>query len=464
MVQLHSTYGEDQAVSAARTDDRATRRPGDRVMTAFARLLIHVFFRRVELEGGENLPTSGPVVLVANHTNGLVDGLLLMATLGRYPRFLGKSTLFKIPPLWPLLKLAGVIPVFRAVDGEPGDHNVSAFATCHDLLRRGGVVAVFPEGISHDEPALQPLKTGAARIALEAGTDGQIAGVRTIAVGLVYDAKARFRSRALVRVGEPAGIGHWVEAYRTDSREAVRAFTDDLAAQLHGVSPTYSSWSQADLLTRIAEVVVRTPGDHQLPADVELADQVSVASRLAAIPEAVDDAGTAHLLTSFGAYERDLCLLGLNDSQLVAGYSRRRLRLALAWSALKVAIALPFAAIGVVVHIVPFQIVRQVAKKPTNEGIEATVKLLGCFVLFATTYVVVGVVVGRAHGPGPGLAAALAAPPCGYVAVRLRERVLRMGGLVEGYRRVREHRDVLDSVIAHRAAVTVDARRMLLEP
>ena len=82
-----------------------------------------------------------------------------------------------------------------------------------------------------------------------------------------------------------------MEAYRTDSREAVRAFTDDLAAQLHGVSPTYSSWSQADLLTRIAEVVVRTPGDHQLPADVELADQVSVASRLAAIPEAVDDAG-----------------------------------------------------------------------------------------------------------------------------------------------------------------------------
>ena len=56
---------------------------------------------------------------------------------------------------------------------------------------------------------------------------------QSIAVGLVYDAKARFRSRSLVRVGEPTDIGHWAEAYRTDSREAVRAFTDDLAAQLH---------------------------------------------------------------------------------------------------------------------------------------------------------------------------------------------------------------------------------------
>ena len=88
----------------------------------------------------------------------------------------------------------------------------------------------------------------------------------------------------------------------------------------------------------------------------------------------------------------------------VNGSPHHRVGLRVVWSALGVLATLPFAVVGALVHVVPFQIMKQVGKRPTNEGIKATVKLLGCFVLFAATYVVLGVLVGASTARGPGSA------------------------------------------------------------
>jgi len=183
-------------------------------MRRLARLLTRVFFRRIEVAGADQLP-GGPVVLVANHVNGLVDGMVLLAALDRYPRFLGKSTLFKIRPLAPFLRLAGVVPVYRAADGST-ERNREAFATAGAILSSGAMVAVFPEGVSHDDARLHPLRTGAARIALAAVEQG-VTGLAVVPVGLIYEEKARFRSRALVRIGTRS------DGFRPFSTVALRA-------------------------------------------------------------------------------------------------------------------------------------------------------------------------------------------------------------------------------------------------
>ena len=278
-----------------------------------------------------------------------------------------------------------------------------------------------------------------------------------VAVGLTYDAKARFRSRALVRVGEPVRVSGWSEEYQMDAQEAVRVFTEDVARTLAAVSPSYSSWSQAERVNRVAEVVVRLTGSG-LPSEVEMADQVGVAERLAQAEERnPGDHRLQELLAALTVYERDLELLGLSDAQVAAEYPSGRLRWSIAWSLLRVVVAVPFAVIGVIVHIVPFQIVKVLAKRPLNEGMKATVKLLGCFASFIVVYVALGVIVGRRYGAWAGFAVAVGSPLCGYVAVRLGERVKRIGGLVEGYRTLRGRNAVLCSVYAHRRMVAAAA-------
>ncbi len=184
---------------------------------SFARQLFHIFisvalrlfFRRIEAVGVEKVPETGAIIFVLNHPNGLVDPGIVFVSLSRRVSFLAKSTLFDIPVGGYLLRLIEALPVYRRVDaGTDQSKNRFTFENCEELLARGRCIAVFPEGISHNETKLQPIKTGTARIALGAlavGKDNNELvknGLKIMAVGLYYTSKTAFRSEALIRYGE----------------------------------------------------------------------------------------------------------------------------------------------------------------------------------------------------------------------------------------------------------------------
>jgi glycerol-3-phosphate O-acyltransferase/dihydroxyacetone phosphate acyltransferase len=440
------------------------RRAADQTMRALAGALVHTFFRDVEVENAEALPARAPTVVVAVHRNGLVDGLLLMVALRRYPRFLGKSTLFRIPPLWPLLKLAGVVPVYRAADGQPTSKNRATFSTSRRILRAGGVVAVFPEGISHDAPSLQALRTGAARIALEAAVDDDIHDVALVPIGISYDAKARFRSRALVRVGEPQAVSAWASLYRADPPAAVRALTEDIADHLRVVSPDYRSWTEVADLSAVAEIVARRVGTTE-PEVVDLKRREELVRMLAAVVEAPGaDRSSERLRAALARYQRELSLLGLDDGQVASGAGRAHFGMALGWSVLQAALSTPVAFLGTAIHIVPYEAVKRLATVPDNEGMRATVKLLGCLTGFAVVYALLARAVGKRFGPLMGTAALAFGPASGYVTVHYIERLQRIGGVVEAARLAQGRRTTLASLLSSRAAVVEEAGQLLTDP
>jgi len=124
------------------------------------------FGLRWTIEGVDNLPAAGPVILASNHISYL-DPLTLAFVADqqhRRIRFLAKAELFEKKGLGPLLRAAHQIPVQR---GRPD--SAGALSAAVDALHRGECVAVFPEGtISLD---LEPMrgKSGTARLAQQSG-------------------------------------------------------------------------------------------------------------------------------------------------------------------------------------------------------------------------------------------------------------------------------------------------------
>lgn len=196
---------------------------------------------------GDPVPRSGPLLLVANHPNSLLDPVLVAAAARRPVRFLAKAPLFTDPTIGWLIRRSGAIPVYRQIDdANVMDLNEDMFRAVHDALSDGAAIGVFPEGLTHNEPELAKLKTGAARIAL--GTAVKISRSFTILpVGLVFRRKDVFRSAALIVRGTPIDWDD-LAGRPADDREAVRDLTNRIEAGMRSVTVNLERWEDKPLV------------------------------------------------------------------------------------------------------------------------------------------------------------------------------------------------------------------------
>ena len=137
-------------------------------------LLIHTIYR-VDKKALENIPETGPAILVSNHISGL-DPMLMVASSNRPLRFLIAREQYERFGLQWLFRAAGCIPVDRQRSPE------KAMRAAFKALRNGEVVALFPHGKIHlDSDPPRKLKAGAARLSMHTGAPlvpMRITGVR----------------------------------------------------------------------------------------------------------------------------------------------------------------------------------------------------------------------------------------------------------------------------------------------
>jgi 1-acyl-sn-glycerol-3-phosphate acyltransferase len=208
--------------------DRARRR-GVPIVTRIAAGLCRLILRlaaRVHVEGLENVPQSGPLIVVANHLSNadppLVVGWLTPA-LGRQLHILAKEAIFVGPIGW-FLRSQGVTPV------RAGGSDLEAYRSARAVLERGDVLCIFPEGTRSATGLMGDAKPGVAMLATRSavsilpvgisGSDGFLGRGRRV---------PRFRTLITLRVGLPFTLSTDPSLTR---RAAISAASDELMRQI----------------------------------------------------------------------------------------------------------------------------------------------------------------------------------------------------------------------------------------
>jgi hypothetical protein len=136
-----------------------------------------------------------------------------------------------------LFGAVGVVPLRRVSDeiskspsGQvSAQRNAASFESILNVLEKQGAVLIFPEGKSHSEPALAPLKTGVSRIALSAMRDRGVENLQIIPLGLSFEDKGTPGTSVLAEIGEPV-TAHEIQSHDVDDLTAL------VAARLAAVS------------------------------------------------------------------------------------------------------------------------------------------------------------------------------------------------------------------------------------
>jgi len=377
------------------------------VLVRVLRFTLRMFFRRVETEGLERVPRNGAVMFLLNHPNSLVDPVFILCLAPRPVSFLAKAPLFRIPLVGRLVRAAGSIPVERKQDpGADLTKNREMFARVRAHLSGGGAVALFPEGTSHSDPRMKPMKTGAARIALGATPDPPL---RIQPVGLFYTDKYTFRSAALVYFGEPFAVApEPLDAAGEPPAEAVRALTERIGLALGEVTLQADAFEAHDFVARTERILAsqrRASDDAPRP---ELAEEFAFRRRVLKGYEALkarDPGRLESIRHRVLRYEDKLRGAGIDPWDVPVGRMKASGVLAVVGLfLLRFALLVPLGLPGLVLHY-----------------ILATAKAASAFVLFPLTWIVVAGLCWRWWGPWAGIIALVLAPLSGYAALRMVE-------------------------------------------
>ena len=398
------------------------------LICSILRLALRIFFRRIEIAGIERVPADQPVIFVLNHPNGLVDPVFLLCLSGRRVSFLAKEPLFRMPFIGTLVRTLDALPVYRQQDqGADTSKNKLTFEAARKLLSSGGALAICPEGVSHDEPRLKPIKSGAARIALGAASTGKKLDIQIVPAGLYYTAKTTFRSSALLYFGDPIEVqAVTVDTNGEPPRDAVAQLSEKIEAALRDVMLHAEQGEGLSTVERAERIFsAELPGDddsRSLSRELELR-KLFLESYL--VLHDREPARVQRLEARLRRYEQQLEQINLEPDEIERPNSSVAPLLRLTAHAFVFAVLSPIAVLGVAINYPAYRLAGYFSRRLSKnaDDIVSTIKIIAALLFFPATWILATSIAWYFFGLKFGLAILVVSPFSGYLAMRFFEEL-----------------------------------------
>ena len=180
------------------------------------------------------VPSNGPLIFVANHRNMILDAGMVRYSCGRHLYYIAKHTLFTNKVVGWFFRQANGIPIYRREDDPTmTSKNQDSFREVYKLFEQGKCLNIFPEGISIASSSLLKIKTGAARMALNAEIKNNFSlDVKIVPVGINYSNPSRFKSEVFIEYGDPISVTDYKEVSSNHQKDAITKITEKIEESL----------------------------------------------------------------------------------------------------------------------------------------------------------------------------------------------------------------------------------------
>ena len=207
-------------------------------------------YRKYQVEGLENIPQDGSVIWASNHTNALMDPMVMLSSTRERKVFVARADIFKKEWACKALSFLRVMPIYRIRDGiNAVKHNDEAIAQATGVIMDGVPFVIFPEATHRPKHSLLKLSKGIFHIAesaIEQSKDGR--PVYILPIGIEYGDYFRFRTEVLIKFGKPINISEFISEHSDEPQPVVMLKMREL------------------LTARLAEQIVFIPDDEDYDA------------------------------------------------------------------------------------------------------------------------------------------------------------------------------------------------------